>query len=115
MATTTINSISVKPALLFLKLYILNFSFLIFNLKLTIPKKTKREVRQKVYHILSKGLFVHQKNINSYDPIYLERLLGYLYFWYSVEPENSFVLKSIAGLKKYSKKLDEENTLHNNV
>lgn len=83
--------------------------------KLTIPKKTKREVRQKVYHILSKGLFVHQKNINSYDPIYLERLLGYLYFWYSVEPKNTFVLKSIEGLKNYSNKLDEEYTLHNNV
>lgn len=83
--------------------------------KLTIPKKTKREVRKNVYHILSKGMFEHQKNINSNDPIYLERLLGYLYFWYSVEPNNNFVLKSIDGLKKYSKKLDKEYTLHNNL
>lgn len=82
--------------------------------KLTIPKKTKREVRKNVHHILSKGLFAHQEYINSRDPIYLERLLGYLYFWYSVEPENSFVLNSIEGLKKYSKKLDDEYTLHNN-
>lgn len=83
--------------------------------KLTIPKKAKREVRKNVHYILSKGLFEHQKHINSYDPIYLERLLGYLYFWYSVEPENSFVLSSIDGLKKYSKKLDDEYTLYNNL
>lgn len=75
--------------------------------KLTIPKKTKREIRKNVYNILSKGLFVHQSNINSNDPIYLERLLGYLYFWYSVEPENEFVLKSLEGLKSYSKILDQ--------
>jgi RNA-directed DNA polymerase len=82
--------------------------------KLTIPKKKKREVRQNIYHVLTKGLFAHQKHINSHDPIYLERLLGYLYFWYSVEPKNSFVLNSIKGLKDYSKKLDNEYTLHNN-
>ena len=78
--------------------------------KLTIPNKTKREVRKNVHYLLSKGLMEHQKIINSYDPIYLERLLGYLYFWYSVEPENSFVLDSIKKLKEYSKKLDIEYT-----
>lgn len=83
--------------------------------KLTIPKKAKREVRKNVYHVLSKGLFEHQKNINSYDPIYLERLLGYLYFWFSVEPGNSFVLRSIKGLKEYSNKLYQENSLDNHV
>lgn len=76
--------------------------------KLTIPKKAKREVRKNVHYILTKGLFAHQKHISSLDPIYLERLLGYLYFWHSVEPENGFVLSSIDGLKKYSKKLDNE-------
>ena len=76
--------------------------------KLTIPKKNKREVRKNIYHLLTKGLIVHQKFINSYDPIYVERQLGYLYFWYSVEPENNFVLESIKKLKEYSKNLDQE-------
>ncbi|WP_369752780.1 retron St85 family RNA-directed DNA polymerase [Flavobacterium sp. WC2409] len=82
--------------------------------KLTIPKKTKREVRKNIHFVLTKGLFVHQKHIKSYDPIYLERLLGYLFFWYSVEPNNSFVLNSIRELKNYSKKLDSEYTLYKN-
>lgn len=83
--------------------------------KLTIPKKAKREVRKNVYYILTKGLLTHQKHINSQDPIYLERLLGYLYFWYSVEPHNKFVLNSIRRLKDYSKKLDDEYDYKNNA
>lgn len=76
--------------------------------KLTIPKKAKREVRKNIFHVLSKGLFEHQQSIQSKDPIYLERLLGYLYFWLSVEPENNYVKESIISLKTYSKKLGEE-------
>lgn len=81
--------------------------------KLTIPKKTKREVRKNIHYILKNGLFEHQKNINSNDPIYVERLLGFLFFWLSVEPENDFIKNSIEKLKIYSKMLDDENTLHN--
>lgn len=83
--------------------------------KLTIPKKTKREVRKNIHYILKNGLFEHQKNINSNDPIYVERLLGFLYFWLSVEPENTFIKSSIEKLKIYSKMLDNENTLHNTL
>lgn len=70
--------------------------------KITIPRAKKREIRKSIYHILTKGLFYHQEAINNYDPIYLERLLGYLYFWLSVEPENGYVINSIRKLKDYS-------------
>ncbi|CAL2080794.1 retron St85 family RNA-directed DNA polymerase [Tenacibaculum sp. 190524A05c] len=83
--------------------------------KLTIPKKTKREVRKNIHYILKNGLFEHQKHINSNDPIYVERLLGFLFFWLSVEPEKKFIKNSIEKLKLYSKMLDDENTLHNTV
>lgn len=83
--------------------------------KLTIPKKTKREVRKNIHFILKNGLFEHQKNINSNDPIYVERLLGYLFFWLSVEPENDFIKSSIGKLKIYSKMLDNEKTMYNIV
>lgn len=83
--------------------------------KLTIPKKTKRDVRKNIHYILKNGLFEHQKNIKSHDPIYVERLLGFLYFWISVEPENIYIKSSIEKLKIYSKMLDNENTLHNTV
>ncbi|HZV71032.1 MAG TPA: retron St85 family RNA-directed DNA polymerase [Saprospiraceae bacterium] len=76
--------------------------------KLTIPKKAKREIRKNVYHLLTKGIFEHQKSIGSTDPIYLERILGYLYFWLSIEPNNTFILNSIGLLRKYSNDLDEK-------
>ncbi len=80
--------------------------------KLTIPKKTKREVRKNIHYILKNGLFEHLRNIDSNDPIYVERLLGFLFFWLSVEPENVFVKNSIKKLKVYSNMLDSESTLY---
>lgn len=73
--------------------------------ELKIPKEKKREVRKNVHYVLKNGLFEHQKRIESFDPIYVERLLGYLFFWRSVEPENEFVKSSILRLKEYSKSL----------
>src|SRR5690606_7599027 len=79
--------------------------------KLTIPKKTKRNVRKNIHYILKNGLFEHQKKIKSNDPIYVERLLSYLFFWLSVEPDNTFIKNSIHSLKMYSKMLDHESTM----
>lgn len=75
--------------------------------KLTIPKENKREARKNIHYILKNGLFEHQKRIQSSDPIYTERLLGYLFFWLSVEPENIFVKNSIEKLRHYSNMLDK--------
>lgn len=81
--------------------------------KITIPRTKKREIRKNIYHILTKGLFFHQEAINNYDPIYLERLLGYLHFWLSVEPENNFVISSIKKLNDYSKSLENNYFSYN--
>lgn len=74
---------------------------------LKIPKKKKREIRQCIHYIITNGLLEHQKHINSYDPIYLERILGYLFFWLSVEPDNAFVISSIKTLKEYTITLNQ--------
>lgn len=71
--------------------------------KLTIPKAKKREMRKNIHFILTKGLHEHQKHIGSTDPAYLKRILGYLSFWQSVEPENNYVSDSIEALKKISR------------
>ena len=68
--------------------------------KLMIPKAKKREVRKNVHYILTKGLAEHQRFISSTDPSYMKRLMGYLNFWLMVEPDNEYVKKSIAALKK---------------
>ena len=67
--------------------------------KPTIPKAAKRQVRQHIYYIRKYGLQSHMNNIQSRDPIYLERLLGYLCFWKSIEPDNHFVKQAIKDLK----------------
>ncbi|MFT4223416.1 retron St85 family RNA-directed DNA polymerase [Dysgonomonas sp.] len=68
--------------------------------KLMIPKAKKRAVKKNVHYILTKGLGEHQRFIGSTDPSYLKRLMGYLNFWLMVEPDNEYVKKSIAALKK---------------
>ena len=66
--------------------------------KLTVPKNKRREIRQHVYYIQKYGLTEHQKRIGNKDPIFLERIIGYLHFWHSIEPENIFVNKSLESL-----------------
>lgn len=72
--------------------------------KLTVPKSKRREIRQHVYYINKYGLAEHQKKIGNTDPIYLERLIGYLHFWHSIEPENLFVNKSLKSLSSIREK-----------
>ncbi len=67
---------------------------------LTIPKAKKREMRQRMHYILTRGLVAHQDHIGSKDPAYLKRTLGYFHFWLQVEPENTYVIRSIQALKK---------------
>lgn len=70
--------------------------------KLTIPKAKKREIRKNVHFILTKGLKEHQSHIGSTDPVYLKRLLGYLAYWHSIEPDNRYVIDSMAALQRLS-------------
>lgn len=69
------------------------------NEYLTIPRKKKREIRQIIYHIRTKGLANHMEKTNNIDLIFNYRLLGYLNFWRLVEPENNYVLNSIKFIK----------------
>lgn len=73
--------------------------------KLTVPKSKRREIRQHVYYIKKYGLAEHQKKIGNNDPIFLERLIGYLHFWHSIEPENMFVNKSLKALSSVREKV----------
>lgn len=68
--------------------------------KLTIPKAKKREIRKNVHFILTKGLKEHQSRIGSTDPVYLKRLLGYLSYWHSIEPDNRYVTEAMTALER---------------
>ena len=66
--------------------------------KMTIPRAKKREIRQIVYHITTKGLDAHLAKLESKDTHYLNRIIGYLHFWNFVEPDNKFVTSAIGKL-----------------
>lgn len=67
--------------------------------KMTIPRAKKRELRQAIYHIKTKGLDAHLAKLGIQDYYYQKRILGYLNFWKHIEPENEFVISSITFLK----------------
>lgn len=71
---------------------------------LKLPRKTKREIRKNVHFLIRNGLLSQLNHIGEFDPIYVERLLGKLYFWKSLEPDNKFVLEYIPQLKDLIKK-----------
>ena len=73
--------------------------------KLTIPKARKRELRKTIYFIRTKGLAEHQKHIGSTDPFYLKKVVGYLSYWRSIEPENPYVIESMKALKRIGFKI----------
>ena len=64
-----------------------------------LPKATKRRLRQEVYYVLKYGVRGHMKNQGFFDPIYLERLIGKMYFWQSLEPDNKFVIDNLTKLR----------------
>lgn len=68
--------------------------------KLSIPKIQKRKIRQTIHYIKQYGITNHLNKKNINDPIYLERILGYLYFWKFIEPYNSNVIEYISVIKK---------------
>lgn len=75
--------------------------------KLTIPKKNKRDIRQSIFYIKQFGISNHLKKKEITDPIYLERLLGYLYFWKFVEPENKNIKEYISIIKREIEKKNQ--------
>ena len=67
--------------------------------EIKLPREAKREIRKDVHYVLKNGLMTHLNHIGDFDPIYVERLLGKLYFWKSLEPENKFVEEYIPRVK----------------
>ena len=68
--------------------------------KITIPKEKRRALRQELHYIKKYGLRNHLEHVNINDVIYGYRISGYLQFWRSIEPDNEFVLQSIAFMQK---------------
>jgi len=68
-----------------------------------VRKSFKRLVRAEVYAVEKFGLVAASKRGKSFDPLFIERLIGKLNWWQNIEPENSYPkthLTKIANLLK---------------
>lgn len=63
--------------------------------KLTIPRETKRKLKQEIYYISKFGIKSHLISINNKNPYYYESLLGKLQYWKFIEPTSKDVDKLI--------------------
>jgi RNA-directed DNA polymerase len=70
------------------------------NQTLKIPKSYKRKLRQEIHYILTFGYTSHSTKLKITDPFYIDSIYGKLLFWKSIEPNNSFVIKSFPKLKE---------------
>ena len=57
----------------------------ITNDTLKVPREKKRYLRQKIYFIKKYGLINCLDHLDIFDPILLEKLLGYAYYWNFIE------------------------------
>ncbi|RQU00547.1 RNA-directed DNA polymerase [Burkholderia cenocepacia] len=76
--------------------------------RISLPRDTRRNLRQQVHGLLKFGFFEHTAHIGDLDPIYAERVLGRLLFWKYVEPNNSYVASSIQALRGMQMDLDSQ-------
>ncbi|MBW2647763.1 MAG: RNA-directed DNA polymerase, partial [Deltaproteobacteria bacterium] len=65
-----------------------------------IPREMKRDLRQQVYYILKHGIKSHMINRNIRDPFYIYSLYGKLTFWKWVEPQDSFLIRTMPQIQE---------------
>ncbi len=70
---------------------------------LKLPRPTRRKIRQEVYFIERNGVLNQSEREGIFDPVYVDRVIGKLNFWRSVEPENAYVRSKLALLSDFAK------------
>lgn len=74
--------------------------------KMTLPRKTRRQIKQAMYFIKKYGLISHIGNEKIKNPNYILSLEGKIRFWLQIDPENNeanSLLKDILIIKQNHK------------
>lgn len=69
--------------------------------KVRVKKLYKREFRKDVHYLIKNGLDELKGVTGSFDPLYVDRLIGKANFILYIEPENSHALTSLEKLKEF--------------
>lgn len=72
----------------------------ISNNNLSLPRKTKRELRKSFHYINKFGLIGHMNSLKIKNPNYIQSLEGKVRFWLQIEPDNKEALDYLFLLKK---------------
>lgn len=73
--------------------------------KMHLPRIQKRELRKQAHYLRANGALVESTFNKDFDPFHIDRILGKLSFWASVEPENKFPARLIDEIKENAKVL----------
>jgi RNA-directed DNA polymerase len=62
--------------------------------ELKLPKSTKRRIRKDAFYLMTRDILAESQRRRNFDPLYVDRILGQLSFWISVEPDAKFAIKA---------------------
>lgn len=68
--------------------------------ELSLPRETKRQLRQDIYFIRKYGFLSHASKIKINYPNYLDSIEGKFRFWLQIEPHSQFAHESVKYLVK---------------
>lgn len=73
--------------------------------KLRIPKSYRRQFRQEIYYVLKNGISEFDGTIKTFDPLYLDRMIGKAQYILNIEPDNTVALEALPLLKQLKSNL----------
>lgn len=73
--------------------------------RLRVPRAFKREVRNKAFQLVKRGVEQHLDATQSNDPLVLEKVTGQLAFWLHVEPDSKSAQQLFDDLTDYRRRL----------
>lgn len=69
--------------------------------KIALPRRTVREIKLEVYHLMKHGYFAHSEVKGVFDPLLMERLQGRIGFRLQIDPENVTAKRLQSQFRQY--------------
>ena len=70
-----------------------------------VPKKYRREYRKESYYLLKNGINQFNGNIDEFNPLYIDEIIGKGQYILTVEPDNEYVKNSLSQLSELKKEI----------
>lgn len=74
--------------------------------ELRLPREMRRRFKNQAFLLLKQGANVDSTEIENKDPVYIERQLGQIAYWRSIEPDNEVVKRLFGELLNLTRRDD---------